>query len=90
MKNAIEVIDENTYRLVARGNEMTLTRLADGWSMSTVNAAVRAWNRGYAVPKGFATLADVEAQYKTWRGVAALIDSLANDGSAALDTVHIN
>ena len=73
MANAIQMIDENTFRLVARGSEMTLARVADGWTMSTVNAAVRAWNRGFAIPKHFATLADVEAKYKTWRGVAELI-----------------
>lgn len=78
MTTTIQVIDDNTYRLVARGSEMTLTRTADGWSMSTVNAAVRAWNRGFAIPKRFATLADVEAKYKTWRGIAALLAVQAN------------
>lgn len=73
MKNIIQVIDANTYHLVARGSEMTLTRTDDGWSMSTVNAAVRAWNRGFAIPKRFADLAEVEAKYKTWRGIAALL-----------------
>ena len=76
MKQTIifQMIDCNTYALKARGCEMTLMREQNGWSMYTVNAAVRAWNRGYAVPRSFATLEDVEARYKSWRGIAALVN----------------
>lgn len=74
MRNAIEMVDANTFRLVARGNDMTLSRTVDGWTMTTVNASVRAWNRGFAIPKRFADLAEVEANYKTWRGIAALVN----------------
>jgi rRNA processing protein Krr1/Pno1 len=66
------MIDNNTFRLNARGSEMTLKRSKDGWNMHTVNAAVRAWNRGFAIPKSFSTLAEVEAKYKSWRGIASL------------------
>ena len=78
MKNVIQMIDENTFRLVARGSEMTLARTEDGWTMTTLNASVRAWNNGFAVPKRFADLAAVEAAYKTWRGIAALVNDNAN------------
>jgi hypothetical protein len=78
MTSHIQKVDENTYRVVAHGSEMTLTRLADGWSMNTVNASVRAWNRGYAIPKHFDTLADVESKYKSWRGATALIKHPTN------------
>lgn len=73
MKNAIEIVDENTFRLVSRGNEMTLARKGDGWTVTTVNACVRAWRNGFATPKFFADLAQVEAAYKSWRGIAALV-----------------
>lgn len=75
MKNIIEQIDANTFKLNARGNEMTLKRYRTGWEMYVVNAAVRAWNRGYAIPKYFDTLEEVEAKYKTWSGIVALVGS---------------
>ena len=77
MANVIQMIDDKTFFLKARGCEMTLTRTDDGWTMSTVNAVVRAWNNGFAIPKRFADLAEVEANYKTWRGIAALAADLA-------------
>lgn len=78
MKNVIQMIDDNTFRLVARGSEMTLERADDGWTMTTINASVRAWNNGFAFPKRFANLAEVEANYKTWRGIEALVNAQAN------------
>lgn len=75
MANVIQMIDENTFFLVARGNEMTLKRTEDGWTMNTVNACVKAWRNGYSVPKRFADLAEVEANYKTWRGIAKLVNA---------------
>lgn len=74
MANAIQMIDENTFKLTARGSEMTLVRESGEWVMYTVNASVRAWNNGFSIPKYFKTLADVEARYKTWRGIAVLVD----------------
>lgn len=76
----IQQIDSNTFFLVARGAEMTLKREGGRWVMYTVNAVVRAWNNGYATPKYFDSLDEVEQRYKTWRGVAALLD-LAADGA---------
>lgn len=73
MTAVIQMIDENTFTLNARGCEMTLRRVADGWEMYTVNAIVKAFNRGHAIPKFFASLPEVETKYKTWVGVTALI-----------------
>lgn len=74
MANAIIQTGEKEFQLTARGNEFTLSFNAnrDQWQMMTVNAAVRAWNRGFAIPKFFATLEEVEAKYKAWRGIVAL------------------
>lgn len=71
--NAIQMTADNSFSLVARGCRMTLRKENDGrWVMYTVNAMVMAYNRGFATPKYFATLEDVERRYKTWRGIAAL------------------
>lgn len=74
MANAIMMTGDKEFFLVARGAEMTLKfEAARGeWVMYTVNAAVKAWNRGFAIPKFFRSLEEVEAKYKTWRGIAAL------------------
>ena len=66
----------DTYFLKTRGAEMTLEKKADNrWVMYTVNAVVRAWRGGFPVGREFSSLADVEANYKTWRGIAALAAS---------------
>ena len=75
MASPIQMVDENTFKLNTRGCEMTLKRDGDGWEMYTVNAAVKAWNRGVAIPKFFATLAEVEAKYKTWSGISSLVEN---------------
>lgn len=74
MANAIMMTGENEFFLIARGAEMTLKRdeVRGEWVMYTVNAMVQAYNRGFATPKFFHSLAEVEAKYKTWRGIAAL------------------
>lgn len=74
--NSIQMIDENTYFLKARGNEMTLNRENDDseWAklrMITSNASVRAY--GTLGVKYFSSLKEVEKSYKTWRGIEALI-----------------
>lgn len=43
--------------------------------MFTVNASVRAYNNGYALPKYFRGLEDVEKRYKSWQGIARLVES---------------
>ncbi|NMV37215.1 hypothetical protein [Ralstonia insidiosa] len=69
---AIQVTGENSFFLRARGAEMTLKKEGERWAMYTVNAAVRAWRKGFAIPKYFDSLQAVEAKYKAWRGIAAL------------------
>lgn len=64
------------YFLKTRGAEMTLEKKSEGrWVMYTVNAVVRAYRGGFATGREFSSLADVEANYKTWRGIAALAAS---------------
>jgi len=43
------------------------------WAMFTDNPAARAWNNGRESFKAFENLAAVEAHYKSWRGISALI-----------------
>lgn len=70
--NIIKVNDKH-YKLTARGSEMNLKLDDEGyWVMYTVNAAVRAFRRGYAIPKFHKSLKEVEERYKTWAGIAAL------------------
>jgi hypothetical protein len=77
MANAIQKTGDNEYKLMARGCDFTLTFDAKSkkWEMYTVNASVRAYNNGYAIPKFFDSLDEVEAKYKSWRGIKALIES---------------
>lgn len=77
---SIQVLADGSYFLKANGSEMTLSRANEGWSMSVVNAAVRAWNRGYATPKKFESLEAVEEKYKSWRGIAALAQTAVEAG----------
>jgi hypothetical protein len=74
MAHAIVMTGEKEFKLTARGCDFTLVFdvQRNEWAMYTVNAMVRAYNRGYAIPKFFATLAEVEAKYKAWRGIAVL------------------
>lgn len=72
----IEMTKEGTYKLTARGNHFTLVREKGEWALYTVNAAVRAYNNGFAIPKYFDSLEAVEKQYKSWSGIAALHQSL--------------
>ena len=69
----IQQTGDSTFNMQRGAHDMTLTKEGDRWVMYTVNPAVRAWNRGFATPKFFPTLAAVEAKYKSWRGVSALI-----------------
>jgi hypothetical protein len=73
MNNIIQTIDENTFTMKARGNDYTLINEGNRWAMYVVNASVRAWNNGYAIPKHFDTLEQVEAKYKSWKGISQLL-----------------
>lgn len=74
------------YTLSARGNSMTLTRIASGWRMKTRSAATRVWSLGGESWKDFATLGDVEKRYKSWRGVS----ELANLSTAVPKSARFN
>jgi len=69
----IQQIDDNTYHTVNGASAMTLTREGSkGWQMMTSNPSTRAWNRGPSI-KHFQSLQEIEAKYKSWRGVSILI-----------------
>lgn len=71
--NIIQQTGIQTFELTNRGHHMTLTwENSYGWAMYTVNASVQAYNRGVAIPKYFATLHQVERQYKSWVGISVL------------------
>lgn len=66
----------NTYEMSIRGAHMTLTyrpSVCGNWEMTTINAAALAWNR-IVMPKNFKTLAEVEAKYKSWRGISKMLE----------------
>jgi hypothetical protein len=69
---------EDQYQVQTRGTSMTLSRYKNGWAVVTHNAATRAWNRGIGSHKEFASLAEVEQHYKSWRGIEALACSEAS------------
>jgi len=76
MTVAIEVVNETTFKLSARGNDYTLVQEENEWAMYVVNASVRAWRNGFAIPKYFKTLKDVEAKYKSWVGISELTEDI--------------
>lgn len=77
MTNNVIQTAANTYEMTIRGAHMTLVRrssVCGEWEMTTVNAAAEAWNR-IIMPKHFRSLAEVEAKYKSWRGVSKLVEA---------------
>lgn len=73
MASQIEMVNETTFKLSARGNDYTLIKEGSEWAMYVVNASVRAWRNGFAIPKYFNTLEAVEKKYKSWKGISALV-----------------
>lgn len=69
----IQQIDDTSFALEARGARMILEQISGGWRMKTRNAASRAWSLGGESWKDFGSLAEVEAKYKSWKGIASLI-----------------
>lgn len=72
----INQLNETTYQTTARGMTLTLTAVDYNfgkWVVEVDNASARAWNRGRPAWKYFDTLDEVEARYKSFRGIAALI-----------------
>jgi hypothetical protein len=78
-RQPIEMKSESVYALSAHGCDYTLKLENGRWAMYVVNAAVRAWNRGFATPKYFDNLAAVEAKYKSWSGIEALVTGKSID-----------
>lgn len=74
----IQQINDTTYSLDARGSHMVLEQTKSGWRMKTRNAATRVWGLGGESWKDFDSLAEVEAKYKSWKGIAALIGMLTS------------
>ena len=77
MANTIIQTSDNTFEMAIRGARMTLVRrpsVCGEWEMTTINAAALAWNR-IVMPKHFRTLAEVEAKYKSWRGISMLLEA---------------
>lgn len=70
--NMIFQLDQDHFSLQSGGHSMELKREGLRWVMYTVNAAVRAYRRGFATPKYFDSLTEVEGAYKSWRGIATL------------------
>lgn len=79
MKGAIIQTGPDHFELSIRGAHMTLRRISKNWGeweMTTDNASARAWApRGLVMPKYFASLAEIESHYKSWRGIAALVET---------------
>lgn len=73
--NTIQQLDEHRYFLEVRGAKMTLEPFRKGWRMKVVNAATRVWGMGGESWKDFDTLEEVESKYKSWRGIAAILNS---------------
>ena len=70
----IQQLDESSYAVVARGSRMVLEKTQSGWRMRTSNASTRVWSLCGESWKDFDTLEEVEARYKSWRGITQLMD----------------
>lgn len=71
----IQQLSPTSYSLTARGSRMVLEQTPKGWVMKTRNASTRVWGMGGESWKDFASLIEVEAHYKSWRGIAALVEA---------------
>lgn len=77
MASPIIMVSENKFTLSSRGNDFTLEKLQNGqWGVTVINASVRAYCNGFAMPKEFDSLVDVEKAYKSWRGISLLVAEL--------------
>lgn len=76
----IEMLEDGSYAVTARGNKMILRREKSslgGWSVTTDNASHRAY-RGLGI-RYFSSLEDVEENYKSWRGISLLVGPESSD-----------
>ena len=79
---AIHQINATSYALDARGSHMVLEQIQSGWRMKTRNAATRAAWLGGESWKDVGSLADLEAKYKSRKGIAALIGTTVSKPNA--------
>jgi len=69
------MLADGSYSVTARGNKMILRHVKSSfgqWSVTTDNASHRAY-RGLGV-RYFNSLREVENNYKSWRGIAELVE----------------
>lgn len=69
------MLADGSYSVKARGNKMILRHIQSilgQWSVTTDNASHRAY-RGLGV-RYFNSLREVEKSYKSWRGIAELVE----------------
>jgi hypothetical protein len=71
----IQQIGNTEFNLIKGGHDMTLKLGKWGWEMTTFNACTRAYNGNFGGFRRFDTLAAVEAAYKSWRGISALVEA---------------
>lgn len=67
----IMVMENGQYMTKTRGTTLVLEKKPYGWQVSANNAAVQAW-RSLGV-KIFNNLEEVEARYKSFRGIKQLL-----------------
>lgn len=72
---AIQQLDHNRFSLKVRGSSMVLEQTKKGWRVKTTNAVSRVYSLGGVSHKDFVSLAEVEAHYKSWKGIALLLGS---------------
>lgn len=70
---AIQQDGPDQFSLSIRGVCMKLEKTAKGWRMKTRSAATRTWSLGGESWKDFTSLREVEAHYKSWRGVSSVL-----------------
>jgi hypothetical protein len=72
----IEITGKNEFTVNARGMTLVCKPCGDEWIVTVDNASARAWNRGNASFKMFATLEAVEAKYKSFAGLVDMVADL--------------
>lgn len=73
---SFQIINPDTATTEARGTEYTVTRRPDGsFRVFVVNAMVKAYRRGLATGRDFATLAEVENAYKGLQGISGAFEA---------------
>ena len=69
----IQIVSPTQFKPTNRGCEMTLVQQTQGhWEMRSINASTRAYHRGIPMAKVFNTLEEVEAKYKSWKGIVQI------------------